>query len=106
MNRLIIAGVFFVIIGIPFYLGKVAPNRWSGFRVPKTFSSPETWYAANKTMGFDLIIAGAVMLVTALILAIVSQKHPGVPLERISYGVFLTALVVAAVHSFWALSRL
>lgn len=56
MIRFVIVSVVFVIIGIPFYLQEVGPNRWSGFRVAKTFSSPEIWYAANKTMGLDLIL--------------------------------------------------
>jgi uncharacterized membrane protein len=75
MVRFVILSVVFVIIGVPFYLEKVGANTWSGFRVPKTFSSPEIWYAANKTMGLDLIIAGIVLLAVSLFLIIISQRR-------------------------------
>ncbi len=106
MIRFMIASVLFVIIGIPFYLEKVGPNRWSGFRAPKTFSSPEIWYAANKTMGLDLIIAGTVLLAVSVGLMIISQKHRGIPIYRINFIAFLTVLSAATAHCFWTLSRL
>jgi uncharacterized membrane protein len=104
--RFVIVSVVLVIVGIPFYLEKVGPNTWSGFRVPKTFSSPEIWYAANKTMGFDLIIAGIALLAVSLSLMIIGKKHRRAPICRINYIAFLTVLSAVAAHCFWALSRL
>jgi hypothetical protein len=104
--RFVIVSVVFVIIGIPFYLEKVGPNTWSGFRVAKTFSSPEIWYAANKTMGLDLIIAGIALLAVSVSLMIIGKKHKRIPVYRINFIAFLTVLLAATAHCFWTLSRL
>ena len=106
MIRFVIVSVVFVITGIPFYLEKVGPNSWSGFRVPKTFSSPEIWYAANKTMGLDFIIAGIVLLAVSLSLMIIGRKHRRAPVYRINFIAFLAVLSAATAHCFWTLSRL
>ena len=106
MIRFVIVSVAFVIIGIPFYLEKVGPNSWSGFRVAKTFSSPEIWYAANKTMGLDLIIAGIALLAVSLYLMIIGQKRRRAPIYRINFFAFLAILLAVTAHCFWTLSRL
>jgi hypothetical protein len=104
--RFVIVSVVFVIIGVPFYLEIVGPNTWSGFRVGKTFSSPEIWYAANKTMGLDLIIAGIALLAVSLSLIIIGKKHRRAPVYRINFTAFLIVLSAVAAHCFWALSKL
>ena len=48
---------------IPMALSKMKPNRYYGFRTPKTLSSPTIWYAANRACGQYMIIASAVSLV-------------------------------------------
>jgi len=106
MIRFVIVSMVFVITGIPFYLEKVGPNSWSGFRVTKTFSSPEIWYAANKTMGLDLIIAGIALLAVSLSLMIIGRKRRRAPVYRINFIAFLAVLSAATAHCFWALSRL
>ena len=106
MIRFVIVSVVFIIIGIPFYLEKVGPNRWSGFRVTKTFSSPEIWYAANKTMGLDLIIAGIALLAVSLYLMIIGQKRRRAPIYRINFFAFLAILLAVTAHCFWTLNRL
>ena len=106
MIRFVIVSVVFIIIGIPFYLEEVGPNRWSGFRVAKTFSSPEIWYAANKTMGLDLIIAGIALLAVSVSLMIIGQKRRRAPIYRINFFAFLAILLAVTTHCFWTLSRL
>jgi len=106
MIRFVVVSVVFVIIGIPFYMEKIGPNIWSGFRTPKTFSSPEIWYAANKTMGLDLIIAGTVLLAVSLALMIISRKRRRVPVYRINFIAFIAVLSAATAHCFWTLNRL
>ena len=60
-----------VLLSIPMVLGKVPPNRLYGFRTPKTLSSPDVWYPANKVSGVLMIIAGALsMVVNAVFLAV------------------------------------
>ncbi|MEP7336610.1 MAG: hypothetical protein ABI977_02505 [Acidobacteriota bacterium] len=38
-----VAGVVFILIGIPTILEMIPPNRWYGFRVAKTFSDERIW---------------------------------------------------------------
>ena len=52
-----------ILVSIPMALGKVKPNRFYGFRTPKTLSSPAVWYPANRACGQYMIIASAVSLV-------------------------------------------
>jgi uncharacterized membrane protein len=45
---------------LPMVLRKVPPNLIYGFRTPKTLSSPDIWYAANRIAGW-FMLAGAVL---------------------------------------------
>jgi hypothetical protein len=58
---------------IPMALGLVPPNRWYGFRTPKTRASPDIWYPANRACGWFLIGAGSLALCFNLVLLSV---HP------------------------------
>lgn len=102
----ILAGMAFIAISIPLILEKVPPNRWYGFRVKKTLSDEKIWYVANRIAGYDLLIAGVVVLTTAIITALLVQYCPGLAVESINFGVFWLSLSIAVGHSFWALSRL
>jgi uncharacterized membrane protein len=99
------AGVIFMIVSLPFILEKVPPNRWSGFRVHKTLSDEKIWYAANQIMGYDLLIAGIIILGTAIATAIMIRSNPALA-NKINLAVFILSLGVAAAHSFWALDRM
>jgi uncharacterized membrane protein len=88
-----------------FTANAVPPNRWSGFRVPKTFASEAIWYAANRTMGIDLLLAGAVILACAIVTAKLI-RHDRRLARRINFLGFVVSLVVALLHSFWTLDRL
>jgi len=104
--RFILVGLVFILIGVPFYLEKVKPNRWSGFRTRKTLSSPEVWYAANKVMGFDLILAGGAMLILSLAVVAINRWYSPIPVYKINFIFFLIALAAVAAHCFWVLRRL
>ena len=101
-----VAGLALLAAGVPLLRGWIPRNRWSGFRVPKTLSSDRVWYEANRVAGRDLIIAGAVIMTTAVVSAILSKEVQGLPLEKINKAVFLGALFSAAMHSFIALRRM
>ncbi len=100
-----LAGIVFVVIGIPFILHIVPPNQMSGFRVDKTLSNERIWYAANRVMGIDLLIAGTVILGTTIATRIFLRDEKRLA-DGINLAVFITSLGGAAVHSFWALDRL
>ena len=96
----------FVAIGAPLARGWIARNRWAGFRVPKTLSNDRIWYEANRVAGRDLIIAGAVIMTTAVVSAFLAQQVPGFPLEKINKAVCFGALFIVVLHSFIALRRM
>jgi uncharacterized membrane protein len=101
-----IAGLVLFAAGIPLLRGWIPRNRWSGFRVPKTLSSDRIWYEANRVAGRDLMIAGAVVMTTAVVSALLSKEIPGLPLEKINKVVCYGALLTTTAHCFIALRRM
>ncbi len=99
-------GLLFIGIGIPLILEKVPPNRWYGFRVAKTFSSERIWYTANRVAGYDLMLAGGAIAITAVITWVFFNQLGVTTAHTLDFGVFIGALVVAFVHSFLNLNRL
>jgi formate hydrogenlyase subunit 3/multisubunit Na+/H+ antiporter MnhD subunit len=99
------AGAIFILIGIPPILEKIPPNPWYGFRVAKTFSDERIWYAANRVMGYDMLIAGLVIAAGAII---TTKRMRGNPrrANRICFLIFLVSLMAALAHGFWALNRM
>ena len=67
---LCVAPVIMILISIPLVLRKVKPNRWYGFRTPKTLSDETIWYKANRFSGFAFLINGIVLLLVVLMLGI------------------------------------
>jgi hypothetical protein len=101
-----ISGFALALTGVPLLRGWIPRNRWAGFRVPKTLSNDRIWYEANRVAGRDLMIAGAVIMTTAGLSALLSKEVPGLPLEKINKAVSYGALFGATLHSFIALRRM
>jgi len=101
-----LAGLLLALVGIPFYLEKVKPNRWSGVRLPKTYADPAVWYAANKVMGQNFIIAGASIFVLTLAVLLLAQYVPSLQTTRINTGILLVALAGAVFHTYLAVTRM
>jgi uncharacterized membrane protein len=59
MRTSIVAPILIMILSIPMIFGLVPPNRLYGFRTPKTLSSDQVWYPANRAAGIALLVAGA-----------------------------------------------
>jgi uncharacterized membrane protein len=100
-----LAGIVFIVVAVPFILQLVPPNRVSGFRVERTLSDERVWYAANRVMGYDLLAAGAVILVTTIVTARLLRGREA-KAGRLNLLVFIASLMAALAHSFWALGRL
>ncbi len=71
-----VAPLIVIAISIPMAFGKVGPNGFYGFRTPKTLSSPEIWYPANRVSGWLLIAAGACTIVVNLVLLALFPELP------------------------------
>ena len=85
------------ILALPLRLGKVRPNLFYGFRTPKTMSSPEIWYTANRFAGQWLLAASAL---TILINFSLWYTRPDWPPETLTLwmacvGVIFTLLATA-----------
>ncbi len=61
-------GLLFIILGIPMTLRMVKPNPIYGVRTPKCMRDERVWYEANAYCGKLIIVAGALTLITAIIL--------------------------------------
>ena len=51
-------GSLLVILALPLLKERVRPNVFYGFRFPKSFRSPEIWYAVNKYGAKRLLWSG------------------------------------------------
>jgi uncharacterized membrane protein len=60
------AGILLIALSLPLIQGRVPPNAWYGFRVPKTLNDPEVWYLANAYAGRLLLGVGVITLIAAL----------------------------------------
>ena len=96
----LLTGMTFTSLGIPLILKWIPPNKFYGFRVAKTFSSEEIWYEANQIAGFDLLVAGLVICLTALITNLLVERFSSLPVNGINFSVFAVTLAIAVIHSF------
>ncbi|MBS1790178.1 MAG: SdpI family protein [Acidobacteria bacterium] len=103
--RWLAVGIVFIVISIPGIFEKVPPNRWYGFRVAKTLSDERIWYAANRVMGIDLLLAGLAIMLGAFVVTQFVQFNPR-QANRICFSIFLACTLAALVHGYWALSRM
>lgn len=103
--RWFVVGIVFIVISIPAILEKVPPNRWYGFRVAKTLSDERIWYAANRVMGIDLLVAGLAIILGAVAVAKLVRLNPR-QANRICFSIFLACSLAALAHGYWALSRM
>jgi uncharacterized membrane protein len=93
-------------IAVPLVFDLIPPNGLYGFRTPKTMSSPEIWYAANRASGLYLIAAAAIALVVNKLLR---DHSPDLSREDLVFrmGMVVTVSLLAAVlASFLKLRRL
>ena len=104
----LLEGVVLMLVARPLIRRRVGPNRFYGFRTPKTLSSPDIWYPANEFSGRRLFTAGAAIAVCSLLLAPLNLLGK----NGISFytgamiGIMLTMLCGAVVSSFRFLKRL
>lgn len=109
MAKIVIAFVIPLLVlalFIPLVLGKVPPNNAYGFRTPKTLSSPDIWYPANRVAGWFM---GAAALISLCINLALWWAFPDWPLQRTVWWMTagtLGPLAVAVGASFVYLGRL
>ncbi len=88
----VLEGVGIMALSVPFILGRVKPNRFSGFRVPATLNDEGTWYRVNAKFGRWFFGTGAVFALAATLLYFV----PGVGDDIAAYTLLCTAVFFVA----------
>ncbi len=68
-------GLLFIGLSVPLVRHRVKPNRWYGFRTPKTLSGEHVWYEANEFAGRMGVRAGIVLIVAAIVLYFALQAN-------------------------------
>ena len=95
-----------LVLSIPMILGKVPPNGAYGFRTPKTLSSEDVWYPANRAAGWFMLAAMAISICVNLAL---SWAFPEWSVDRaVSWmtGGTMILLALSVLASFIYLGRL
>lgn len=113
MNAVIATTVLFGLIGllfmglsIPLIRGRIPPNRIYGFRTPKTLSDPQIWYEANRIMGNDMFLAGAVTTISSMVMLLIARDWT---VERVTLTlvmILIFSMVGVVWHGFSALRRM
>lgn len=101
-----LVGVLFIGISIPLIQRRVPPNRYYGFRTPKTLSDPDVWYTANHVSGIDLFIAGSLITVSSLAMMLLAQRWQPEQVAMTLLTVMVFSVVGVAWHGFVVLKRL
>ena len=63
----LVAPILIIAVSVPLVLNMIPRNDFYGFRTPRTRSSDEIWYPANRVAGIALTIAGVIWLALAFI---------------------------------------
>jgi uncharacterized membrane protein len=87
-----------VAASLPMIFGKVPPNRFYGFRTPRTLADPRVWYPANRFAGWALSLAG----VASALLLLYVPLPPGI--DEAVWAIW--PLVVAVIACFVYVRRI
>src|SRR5215813_1223227 len=69
-----VMGIMLIIVSVPMIIERVPPNRWYGFRTPRTQSDPRVWYPANRIAGQYLAFAGLIIELATLGVALLHKQ--------------------------------
>lgn len=102
----IMDGILFIALGIPLFRGRVPPNSWYGFRTRKTLSDEKIWYAVNRVAGKDMILAGAVVIVSSSILLLFAGRISLARATAVLVMATLLSVTWMVVHGYSVLRRM
>jgi len=99
------AGLLLVGVGMPFYLKRIRPNTWAGMRTEATLSDPEIWYAANRTMGLTLMLAGGAILASTLVTFLLARQMSFLTMCVVNLGVVMISVTAVVASTLWTFRR-
>ena len=88
-----------ILLSIPLILGRIAPNRWYGFRVKRTIENPSVWYPANRFAATQLSVLGVLLLITAISLYFI-RSLPFTAYALLCLAVTVIGLAIVVFRSF------
>jgi uncharacterized membrane protein len=100
MIMFVCAGVLISGMSVPLILRRVKPNRWYGFRTPRTLSDDRMWYEANAYSGRLSLGLGAILVFGSAGLRFV----PGIGTSVATYCTVCTVLFTVGLLAVVALS--
>jgi len=100
-----LVGLLFVGISIPLIQGHVPPNRYYGFRTPKTLSDPVIWYEVNRASGRDLLLAGLFITFCSTTMMFLAQSWQAERVVITLLSVTVLCVVGATFHGLRLLRR-
>jgi len=100
------SGLLYAGISLPLVVEKIKPNKWYGYRTKRTLSNPRIWYAANKVMGFDMLLAGLTIAFFASMVIGFGRSLPLIAAIGLNLAVMFVSIGCAVVHSFLSLRQL
>jgi uncharacterized membrane protein len=99
-------GLLLTALALPMIYDKIPPNKFYGFRTPRTLSDPNVWYPANRVAGRDLAVAGVIVATTALVVFAMQKSISLRTASLILPAIAMTVLIGAVIHSLIALRRI
>jgi uncharacterized membrane protein len=105
-NKMALAGVLLFALAIPLILKVVPPNPVYGVRTSKTYSNQELWYAANRSAGITMAIAGVAILVGALVVPLFLPAYSEGARVLVIGTVVISAVVIMVARLLWQVLRL
>ena len=101
-----VMGILLILASVPMIAERVPPNRWYGFRTPRTQSDPKVWYPANRIAGQYLAFAGLVIVLTALGVVLLRKQVTPETGAIVLLAVSLGSIAAATALSIIALRRI
>jgi uncharacterized membrane protein len=101
-----VMGILLILASVPMITERVPPNRWYGFRTPRTQSDPKVWYPANRIAGQYLAFAGLLIELATLSVGLLHKQMTPAIGATILLVVGIASIAAATVLSFLALRRI
>ena len=95
-----------LVLALPLILGVIPPNRLYGVRTPKTISSTEVWYRANRAGGWMLLLDSLLYLVIAAFVPNPPPPQDSLLIWLLHLGGFVIPLIVSLVFILGYIKRL
>jgi len=102
----IFVGALEILMGMPLMYGKIKPNWFYGFRLPKTVSNKEIWYEVNKQTGRDFIISGMIIVIVSLFLMVFNLNFDVVTIATIQVFILMALMAIIIVRGLLLIKKL